>query len=163
MRDETEIKTEYMKQKLRSEIERMKEINDQKIYSQIDQIILQESKEEYITLDQRQEIRKNLFNAVRGLDLLQELIDDDEITEIMVNGTEAIFIEKAGEMKKWKYHFTSKNHLEDLIQQIAGRCKDVYKRQPFKFMGRIGDNLRFKERIIWLQREWKKTLIYDCQ
>ena len=50
MRDETEIKTEYMKQKLRSEIERMKEINDQKIYSQIDQIILQESKEEYITL-----------------------------------------------------------------------------------------------------------------
>ena len=82
MRDETEIKTEYMKQKLRSEIERMKEINDQKIYSQIDQIILQESKEEYITLDQRQEIRKNLFNAVRGLDLLQELIDDDEITEI---------------------------------------------------------------------------------
>ena len=44
MRDETEIKTEYMKQKLRSEIERMKEINDQKIYSQIDQIILQESK-----------------------------------------------------------------------------------------------------------------------
>lgn len=122
MRDETEIKTEYMKQKLRSEIERMKEINDQKIYSQIDQIILQESKEEYITLDQRQEIRKNLFNAVRGLDLLQELIDDDEITEIMVNGTEAIFIEKAGEMKKWKYHFTSKNHLEDLIQQIAGRC-----------------------------------------
>lgn len=123
MRDETEIKTEYMKQKLRSEIERMKEINDQKIYSQIDQIILQESKEEYITLDQRQEIRKNLFNAVRGLDLLQELIDDDEITEIMVNGTESIFIEKAGEMKKWKYHFTSKNHLEDLIQQIAGRCQ----------------------------------------
>ena len=49
MRDETEIKTEYMKQKLRSEIERMKEINDQKIYSQIDQIILQESKEEYIS------------------------------------------------------------------------------------------------------------------
>ena len=125
MRDETEIKTEYMKQKLRSEIERMKEINDQKIYSQIDQIILQESKEEYITLDQRQEIRKNLFNAVRGLDLLQELIDDDEITEIMVNGTEAIFIEKAGEMKKWKYHFTSKNHLEDLIQQIAGRCNRI--------------------------------------
>ena len=72
MRDETEIKTEYMKQKLRSEIERMKEINDQKIYSQIDQIILQESKEEYITLSRRQEIRKNLFNAVRGLDLLQE-------------------------------------------------------------------------------------------
>ena len=125
MRDETEIKTEYMKQKLRSEIERMKEINDQKIYSQIDQIILQESKEEYITLDQRQEIRKNLFNAVRGLDLLQELIDDDEITEIMVNGTESIFIEKAGEMKKWKYHFTSKNHLEDLIQQIAGRCNRI--------------------------------------
>ena len=52
MRDETEIKTEYMKQKLRSEIERMKEINDQKIYSQIDQIILQESKEEYRWTDQ---------------------------------------------------------------------------------------------------------------
>ena len=55
----------------------------------------------------------------------RKLIDDDEITEIMVNGTEAIFIEKAGEMKKWKYHFTSKNHLEDLIQQIAGRCNRI--------------------------------------
>ncbi|MDO4453161.1 MAG: CpaF family protein [Eubacteriales bacterium] len=125
MRDETAIRAEYMKQKLRCEIEKMKEINDQKIYSQIDQIILQESKEEYITLAQRQEIRKNLFNAVRGLDLLQELIDDDEITEIMVNGTEAIFIEKAGEIRKWKNHFTSKSHLEDLIQQIAGRCNRI--------------------------------------
>lgn len=125
MRDEKERKTEYMKQKLRSEIEGIKNINDQKIYNQIDQIILRESKEEYMTLDQRQEIRKNLFNAVRGLGLLQDLIDDDEITEIMVNGTEAIFIEKAGEMKKWKYRFTSKSHLEDLIQQIAGRCNRI--------------------------------------
>ena len=116
---------EDMKQKLRYQMEGMKSIDDEKIYHHIDQLILKESKKEYLGLDQRQEIRRNLFNAVRKLDLLQELLDDDEITEIMVNGVEGIFIEKAGQIKKWDGCFSSRERLEDLIQQIAGRCNRV--------------------------------------
>ncbi|MDY3766305.1 MAG: ATPase, T2SS/T4P/T4SS family [Lachnospiraceae bacterium] len=116
---------ESMKQKLRCQMEGMKNIDDQEIYHQIDQLILKESKKEYICLDQKQEIRKNLFNAVRKLDLLQELLDDDEITEIMVNGVEGIFVERDGQIRKWEHCFRSKERLEDLIQQIAGRCNRV--------------------------------------
>lgn len=117
-----EKKIKDMKRKLRGQIDNLRDIDDQAIYDQIDDLILRESKKEYIDLDQRQEIRRKLFNAVRRLDLLQELLDDDEITEIMVNGTEAIFVEKEGEIEKWSDHFESREQLEDLIQQIAGRC-----------------------------------------
>ena len=125
MDDELERKIEEMKRKLRQQIEMIRQIEDQEIYTQIDQLIFKESKKEYLRLEQKEEIRKKLFNAVRRLDFLQELLDDDEITEIMVNGTEAIFIEKAGKIKKWRSSFCSKERLEDLIQQIAGRCNRV--------------------------------------
>ena len=57
--------------------------------------------------------------------MLQELIEDESVTEIMVNGPEAIFIERDGKLEKWEKSFTSQEKLEDVIQQIAGRCNRV--------------------------------------
>lgn len=118
-------KIEKMERELRSQLQGIRDINDQEIYNQIDRLILKESKKEYLALEQKQSIRKRLFNTVRRLDFLQELLDDDEITEIMVNGTDGIFIEKAGKIRKWDHYFFSRERLEDLIQQIAGRCNRV--------------------------------------
>lgn len=77
------------------------------------------SKEMYIPLHEKIQISKELFNAFRKLDILQELIEDDEITEIMINGTEHIFLEKAGRIYRSDRRFVSLAKLEDVIQQIA--------------------------------------------
>ena len=53
------------------------------------------------------------------MDALQELIDDSNVTEIMVNGAESIFYEKDGRVQKWDRMFYSKEKLEDVIQQIV--------------------------------------------
>lgn len=66
-------------------------------------------------------LRQELFNAIRRLDLLQELIDDKTVTEIMVNGADAIFYERDGRIYTWDRHFESREKLEDVIQQIVSR------------------------------------------
>lgn len=63
-----------------------------------------------------------MFNSIRKLDILQELLDDDTITEIMVNGTEGIFYEREGRLWSWEKQISSREKLEDMVQQIAGRC-----------------------------------------
>ena len=60
------------------------------------------------------------MTSLRKLDVLQELLEDEEITEIMVNGTEKIFYEKRGGLYQWDKQFSSVDKLEDIIQQIAG-------------------------------------------
>lgn len=62
---------------------------------------------------------------MRKLDVLQELIDDESVTEIMVNGPDHIFVERGGKLTRWNKVFTSEEKLEDVIQQIVGRCNRV--------------------------------------
>ena len=66
-----------------------------------------------------------MFHSVRKLDVLQELIEDETVTEIMVNGPDAIFVERAGKLSRWEKTFTSGEKLEDVIQQIVGKCNRV--------------------------------------
>ena len=74
---------------------------------------------------------KELFNAFRKLDILQELIEDDDITEIMINGTDHIFIEKNGRLYQLQKRFVSRTKLEDVIQQIvAGANRIVNEASP---------------------------------
>ena len=62
---------------------------------------------------------RELFNAFRKFDLLQEFLEDDKITEIMINGTENIFLEKEGKLIRSGKRFVSREKLEDVIQQIV--------------------------------------------
>lgn len=72
------------------------------------------------TLQERQELEQSLFYSMRKLDVLQELLEDEDITEIMVNGADKIFFEKGGHLYESEKHFSSREKLEDVIQQIAG-------------------------------------------
>ncbi len=92
------------------------------MYERIDRLILQENRRRFISLEDRLALRVELYNSIRRLDILQELVDRDEITEIMVNGTEGIFIEEKGRIRRWEKHFFSREKLEDIVQQIASRC-----------------------------------------
>ena len=80
----------------------------------------QASEEEYIPLQDKIRVSRELFNAFRRLDILQELIEDEEITEIMVNGTDNIFYEKGGRLYRSDRRFLSEERLSDVIQQIVG-------------------------------------------
>ena len=71
------------------------------------------------------QLRQELFYSVRKLDVLQELIEDETVTEIMVNGPDTIFVERAGKLTRWHKSFTSREKLEDVIQQIVGKCNRV--------------------------------------
>lgn len=71
---------------------------------------------------ERAKLGKELFFALRGLDILQELIEDEQITEIMINGMEGIFVERAGRLFPWPGGFETKEKLQDVIQQIVSGC-----------------------------------------
>ena len=79
------------------------------------------SKKEYIPLQTKIKTGRELFNAFRKLDILQELVEDDEITEIMINGTSNIFLEKNGVIKESDKRFVSSSRLEDVIQKIDSK------------------------------------------
>lgn len=78
-----------------------------------------------VTLHERLQLQQRVFNSLRKLDALQELIDDPEVSEIMVNGPEHIFYEKAGRVYTWNQQFASEEKMQDVIQQIVGRHNRV--------------------------------------
>ena len=110
---------------LMEKLDMSREVTDREILKEIDGLILGRLRESCIPLKEKAELRQELFYSVRKLDVLQELIEDESVTEIMVNGPEAIFIERDGKLEKWENSFTSQEKLEDVIQQIAGRCNRV--------------------------------------
>ena len=73
-----------------------------------------------LSIQDRVVLEQRIFNSLRKLDVLQELVEDDEITEIMVNGPNNIFYEKCGVFQKHPYSFSSEEKLQDVIQQIVG-------------------------------------------
>lgn len=117
------------KQELLGEIREMidlsREVTDEEVLELIDSRIVDYSKHVFVSLQDKNKLRKELFNAIRRLDILQDLVDDIEITEIMVNGTSPIFIEKAGKLSMLPIHFESKERLEDIIQQIVSQANRV--------------------------------------
>ena len=78
-----------------------RELSDQEILEQIDDLILNGMRESALSLKEKVQLRQELFHSVRKLDVLQELIEDETVTEIMVNGPDAIFVERAGKPIKW--------------------------------------------------------------
>ena len=77
------------------------ELTDAEILREIDHLILNRMRESCLSLKEKTELRQELFHSVRKLDVLQELIEDETITEIMVNGPDKIFIERNGQLGKW--------------------------------------------------------------
>lgn len=100
-------------------------LEDQELYERIDEAIGEKKKQVYLPLKERLWLRNSLYDSFRRLDILQELLDDDKVTEIMVNGAGKIFIERQGETILWDRRFERQEQLEDLIQQIVGRVNRI--------------------------------------
>ena len=119
--------TEFQKFRslLMQRLDPTRELSDGEILEVIDELILSRSQDRELSLSRKLSLRQELFNSVRKLDVLQELIEDNSVTEIMVNGPDHIFIERDGRISAWEKTFSSPEKLEDVIQQIVGRCNRV--------------------------------------
>lgn len=107
------------------------DIEDDNLEELIYQVLQEFSKEKYLSIDERVLLGKELFNTFRKLDILQELLEDETVTEIMINGTSNIFVEQEGKLHQLDKRFYSKQKLEDIIQQIvAGSNRIVNESTP---------------------------------
>lgn len=119
--DRKEIR-EKLKEMIMERICYDREMTDEEIRELVDDAIVQNGRELSLTLKDKQELSRELFFAIRRLDILQELTDDPKVTEIMINGKDLIFIERNGRLYQWDKQFSSKEKLEDVIQQIVAKC-----------------------------------------
>ena len=99
-----------------------RDISDREIALLIDEVIVSESKVKTIEIADRGKLKKDIFYAIRKLDVLQQFIDNPDITEIMVNGKDHIFIEKDGVLIETENHLISEEKLNNLITQIVSKC-----------------------------------------
>lgn len=107
---------------VRGRIDLSREVPDAEIQEMIDALIVGLGRSCGLSLVQRQKLGKSVFHSIRKMDVIQELIDSNDVTEIMINGMDSIFIEKAGHIYQWDRHFDTKEKLEDVIQQIVAKC-----------------------------------------
>lgn len=125
-----EIKQE-LKDRVRQKLDLSREMTDEEVLTLIDEEVLAYSGRKYLLLEEKLRMRKEIFYAMRRLDILQELMEDPEITEIMVNGPEAVFVERNGRLSRWDKSFSSRQKLEDVVQQIVSFSnRSVSKARP---------------------------------
>lgn len=124
--------------RLRSE----EEPDDDEIRDIISDMVMAHPEARRLPVGSRVALSRELFCSVRRLDILQDLIDDKTVTEIMVNGPDCIFIEQSGKIRLWDRHFSSREKLEDVVQQVAGACNRVINEQNPIVDARLADGSR---------------------
>ncbi|MGI6107067.1 MAG: CpaF family protein [Lachnospiraceae bacterium] len=98
-----------------------REVSDGELYAAIDRVLTEESRSGYFSLSDRLYCRKALYDSFRRLDILSEALEEEGVTEVMVNGYDRIYIEKNGRIEPFGKKFSSPEKLDDVIQQIVAR------------------------------------------
>lgn len=120
-----------LKEQILERVDLSREVPDEEMQELIDEVILSYGKEQYLPLNEKCRLKKELFYALRKMDVLQELLEERDVTEIMVNGMDGIFLERDGKLSKWEKNFYSKDRILDIIQQMIGACnRAVNESQP---------------------------------
>ena len=104
-----------------NEINRGGKVSDDEILESIEEHVLRMGHTVYLPAGKKDEMIRAVFNSIRKLDVLQEILEDSSITEIMVNGPNHILIEKGGRLQPYPKTFSSRDKLEDVVQQIVGK------------------------------------------
>lgn len=125
------IDPEQLHARILEELDMTREIEDDELNRLIYRVLQEASEQEYMPLARKTALGRELFNTFRKLDLLQEFLEDDTITEIMINGTQNIFYERGGRIYRSDKRFISRDKLEDVVQQIvAGANRLVNEASP---------------------------------
>ncbi|EFU75925.1 CpaF family protein [Lachnoanaerobaculum saburreum] len=106
-------------------------LKDDELYIKLEKLVSEQLGEVYVPIQERVNLTDELYSSIRGLGLLDMIIKDDDITEVMINGTDEIFIEKSGKIERLNQSFESQRKLEDIIQRIVGRAgREVNQSNP---------------------------------
>lgn len=125
MTDRLEQEKLNIHDRLLEQLDLSSDLTDQEIGDVIEQAVLARSKDIYLSISEKRILKKELFNALRRLDVLSELLEDEAISEIMINGQNHIFIEKDGSLTQAAVAFSSEERLRNVIQQIVSSCNRI--------------------------------------
>ena len=120
----TELKRE-LRRRVQESMDYRKDLTDREVEDTIDEVMLEYSGMLICPVDARRSLRKELFDSLRRLDILQIFVEDSSVTEIMINGKDHIFIEQDGGLRELDVGFESEEKLQDVIQQIVAGCNRV--------------------------------------
>ncbi len=110
---------------VRARTDMTRDMDEEEIQRIIDGVVLEVSTQYRMTLKEKEQYATEIFNSLKRLDIVQELMDDDSITEIMINGPGNIFYEKAGQIYQWDKRFMNEERLYNIAQQIAARSNRI--------------------------------------
>lgn len=116
-----EIKRE-LEQRVLEMMDYSRETSDEEVCDMIDQLFMREESLRLCTVEERRQLKKDIFCALRRLDILQNLLEDKEVTEIMINGPSHLFAERSGRLEKLEEQFESADRLLQIIQKIVAGC-----------------------------------------
>lgn len=119
-----ELKQE-IKSRLLEKLDHSMEMEDEAVQELVENEVWLMGKETYIPLAEKKRLCREIYYAIRKYDVLQELLEDETVTEIMVNGPDHIFIEKEGRLQQWQTAFESEDKLLDVIQKIVAKANRV--------------------------------------
>ena len=114
-----EVLDEVVREAVLRRMDLSRDLTDEEILSMIQEEICIQGKHRFLSMEQRMEVQRKVFHSLRKLDVLQDLLEDDSISEIMVNGPDCIFVEREGRVYKTKESFPSGEKLEDVVQKIV--------------------------------------------
>lgn len=109
----------------------LKDFSDELLQDKISELIGLETKNIYLTIEEQVQLSDRVFSSIRGFGILDSIMSNDDISEVMINGPENIFIEEKGKLRKIKESFESEKRLEDIIQRIVGQSgREVNQANP---------------------------------
>lgn len=114
-----------LKQNAQNRIDYRRDFSDEEVLDVIDEVITSSKDADFLKIKDRKKLRKEIFDSLRRLDVLQKFVDDPSVTEIMINGCDHIFVEKDGKLSEIEEKFESEEKLKDVIQQIVAGCNRV--------------------------------------
>lgn len=142
MTERLEQEKQNLHERLMAELDYSTDLTDEEIENIIEEAVLIRGKEVYLSISEKRVLKKELFNALRKLDVLSELLEDDDISEIMVNGRNHIFIEKEGRLTEVSLSFSTEERLRNVIQQIVSSCNRIVNESVPIVDARLSDGSR---------------------
>ena len=140
--DEKEIIIAEVRQGLIEKLEYLEETNDESLQRMINESLKEKTREQYISIKDRQTIARQIFDSMRKLGILEEFIENPDVTEIMINGPKCIFYEKAGRLYKSDKQFENEETLRNVIQKIVAQCNRVVNESSPIVDARLSDGSR---------------------
>ena len=114
-----------LRQMVQERLDYGRDYTDEEVEDTIDEVLMEQENLELCSVELRRRLRKELFDSLRRLDILQIFVDDSSVTEIMINGLDHIFVERDGQLQELDRAFDSMEKLQDVIQQIVAGCNRV--------------------------------------